>query len=85
MHFIFDAVAPFVEYKRGVRFSWVVPFPVRGDETPDDMTDSQGNEGDSRLTEWTSYGVRGYEYVFHSCVSVHLLIPFSKAQVDCRL
>lgn len=94
MHFIFDAVPPFVEYQRGVEFErfpkfrrGVEPpgFPERGDITPDDMTDSQGDTPDHPTREWMSYGVRGYEYAFTSCDCVPLLIPFLKPQVACRL
>ena len=58
MHFLFDAVPPYVEFKRGERFDPGKNFPERGDVTPDELTDTQG---DDEGNEWMSYGHCNYE------------------------
>lgn len=61
LHFVFDAVAPYVEFKRGARFSMDKDFPERGDVTPSELTDSQG---DGYVKEWMAYAPRDYRYDF---------------------
>ena len=60
LHFAFDAVAPYVEYKRGVVFKFDKSFPERGDDTPSELTDSQGKYP---VKEWLAYAPRNYLYV----------------------
>lgn len=62
IHFIFDAVAPYVEYKRGEKFAIDKDFPTRGDVTPRELTDSQGNDV---VKEWMAYAPREYMCVLN--------------------
>jgi len=57
MHFIFDLVAPYMEYKRGEVYAEGKDFPEHGDKLPDELTDEQGpNPG------WMPYMPREYRY-----------------------
>ena len=67
MHFIFDARPPYVGYKRGVKFDPEKDLPVRGTDTPSDLTDSQGDGGDG---EWMSYVPRKRTYVLSASRNV---------------
>lgn len=60
-HFAFDAVAPYVEYKRGEKFAIDKDFPERGDVTPSELTDYQGTPG---FREWMAYAPRSYRCDF---------------------
>ena len=60
LHVVFDPVTPYVCFKRGERFSPEKDFPDRGDITPSELTDSQG---DATCAEWMAYAPRTYRYV----------------------
>lgn len=60
LHCRFDAVAPYVEYKRGDDLSEEKPFPEREVDAPADLTDS---EGDGQGRKWMRYMPRIYTCV----------------------
>lgn len=64
-HYRFDAIAPYVEYKCGDDYSQTKPFPERVVDTPDDLTDS---DGDGKGRKWMPYMPREY-----TCVTPPLL------------
>jgi hypothetical protein len=60
MHCRFDAVAPYVEYKRGDDLSKEKQFPEREVDTPAELTD---RDGDGQGRKWMPYMPRKYTCV----------------------
>ena len=76
-HFLFDAVPPYVEYKRGEKFEMSKDFPERGDDTPSELTDTQ-MDGDGE--EQMSYNPRDYTYVLSIQLTLALALTIIKGR-----